>query len=926
MKSIFATSFILFLLLSSIIFPPSKLYCASNQDHLTNPDSLAREYNNLGVDYAMNGNYEEATKYFLKSLSIRESIPAYPKTKLANGYINIANLKIELGYLDSAMFYYWKAEKTLQGLNDISSVTLGVLYLQMGSCLASLQNYSSAIFYSRKGISVLETDPKSNSDRLVQAYHKLSIILSSLNRVDEAIDQLNIALRVEKGVSPSSHSRVLHSLGNLHTRKGDYSKAIEYFNRAEPIYLSNSTLFKNETLTLYSSIGMAYFRAGNFEKSHYFFKKGYDKLVENPSFSVNGISLLRNYASLYLTQNSTEKAKELLLFAINLNSHLSSTQWAKFFAPSMAVKCYVDLGDAFRADYFQNGNKRDAIKAIDYYSKSIELSTSIKVTLSSDDDKLLIGENHHNAYLKAIHLLALMAKDDDGYVDSIVRISARAKAAVLNESLSRGQGIAYLGIPPELLNRERNLRSSLSKLNELYHIEQSKPKPNKTSLQALEERIFQCQHELNSIADDYKSKYSRYHNLIFDTSSVTISKIQRKLTRRQVAIDYVLADTVLISVAIGKTDYSWSIQRIDSGFNSNFKAFLHEISPPSFDNLSRTNLLLFSKASEALYRVLIGPHAHFLANKDLIIIPHLQLASIPFCALSNDNPASPRGYYELNYLVRSNAISYQPSLKTFLSSSRQFPLVSARLVSFAPEYSNALPDFDLITMAYRQHFADLPGAEQESNAITEVFNGEQYTGKNISKQQFQSALTQFDIVHLAMHTHIDEQNPIFSKLVLSTAFDSIGNGLLNVYELYEMNLSSRLAILSACRSGDGNLVRGEGLLSIARGLHYAGCPSLVAAQWRVDDFSGAEIVIAFAKNIRKGKALNESLQNAQITFIANSDPLRSHPYFWASYQLIGSSEMLIFPSVIKCFVLGATVVLGLLLALFFLKRKFKATR
>jgi CHAT domain-containing protein len=140
-----------------------------------------------------------------------------------------------------------------------------------------------------------------------------------------------------------------------------------------------------------------------------------------------------------------------------------------------------------------------------------------------------------------------------------------------------------------------------------------------------------------------------------------------------------------------------------------------------------------------------------------------------------------------------------------------------------------------------------------------------------------------------MHTYIDEGDPLFSKLVFTSSPDTIDDGLLNTYEIYGIRLKCRLAIISACRSGDGRLLQGEGILSLARGFQYAGCPALIAAQWRIDDFSGADVIASFAKNIKKGMTVSKALQLAQTGFIANADPLRSHPYFWASYQLIGNN-------------------------------------
>jgi len=143
-----------------------------------------------------------------------------------------------------------------------------------------------------------------------------------------------------------------------------------------------------------------------------------------------------------------------------------------------------------------------------------------------------------------------------------------------------------------------------------------------------------------------------------------------------------------------------------------------------------------------------------------------------------------------------------------------------------------------------------------------------------------------------MHTLIDDENPMFSKLVFSDSEDDEDDGFLNTYEIYNLSLNAGLAVLSSCRSGYGALNRGEGVMSLARGFLYAGVPSIVMTNWEVEDKSGAEIMISFYKYLLKGFRKDEALRMARIDFLDNVDMLRSHPYFWGAYVCIGNPEEL----------------------------------
>ena len=101
------------------------------------------------------------------------------------------------------------------------------------------------------------------------------------------------------------------------------------------------------------------------------------------------------------------------------------------------------------------------------------------------------------------------------------------------------------------------------------------------------------------------------------------------------------------------------------------------------------------------------------------------------------------------------------------------------------------------------------------------------------------------------------------------------------------------------------------MLSLARGFLFAGCPSLIAAQWRVDDYSGAEVILSFVKQLKRGCSKSKALQSAQLSFIEKADPLRSHPYFWASYQVIGSNNALFYSTYVKVLLFFVAVVLAI---------------
>ncbi len=141
-----------------------------------------------------------------------------------------------------------------------------------------------------------------------------------------------------------------------------------------------------------------------------------------------------------------------------------------------------------------------------------------------------------------------------------------------------------------------------------------------------------------------------------------------------------------------------------------------------------------------------------------------------------------------------------------------------------------------------------------------------------------------------MHALIDDENPLSSKLIFDqNNSDTIEDGFLHTYEIYNLNLNAELAVLSACKTGTGKLSKGEGIMSLARGFLYAGVPGIVMTLWAIEDISSANIITQFYKLLKDGEKKDFALRNAKLEYLKNANQLQSHPYFWAAYVQIGDN-------------------------------------
>jgi CHAT domain-containing protein len=142
-----------------------------------------------------------------------------------------------------------------------------------------------------------------------------------------------------------------------------------------------------------------------------------------------------------------------------------------------------------------------------------------------------------------------------------------------------------------------------------------------------------------------------------------------------------------------------------------------------------------------------------------------------------------------------------------------------------------------------------------------------------------------------MHAEVDDKQPLNSKLLFSN-FDnsSMGEKQVTVADIYNMDINTKLLVLSACNTGKGKIRNGEGTLSLARAFMYAGCKSIVMTLWSVEDESSSVLMESFYKNLNKGYTKAKALQLAKVEYLKNNPPSKTHPYFWAGFIPVGNQE------------------------------------
>jgi CHAT domain-containing protein len=191
----------------------------------------------------------------------------------------------------------------------------------------------------------------------------------------------------------------------------------------------------------------------------------------------------------------------------------------------------------------------------------------------------------------------------------------------------------------------------------------------------------------------------------------------------------------------------------------------------------------------------------------------------------------------------------------------------------------------------------IPEAEDEVRAIGRLFGpgtSTVYVGAEALESRTKAAAPDFAIIHFATHGVIDDANPMYSHLLLARRENDQEDGALEAREMMKMHLSADLVVLSACDTARGGVHAGEGLIGMAWALFAAGCPSVVASEWRVGSATTEVLMVSFYRKWLQARAAGhlfakaEALRAARLVLLR--DPRYHHPYYWSPFVLIGAAE------------------------------------
>lgn len=915
--------FSLFVFLLNLCFVFAQKDNAFGQDSL-----LERKYNNEGRDEGRKGDFEKAEFYLQKALILAVKLYGENNPRVLQSYINMGIQQKNLGKYDSAIQSYSKAEELVKKIYGENDARLGLVYTNAGLIFKSKGDHSKALEYQESALRFLYSDTINFIDIIKITEFNLSVSLRNLNRVQEAI---KIANKNIKGNYNNMKPRFFSLLASIYFKEGNYPLADKYYKESIKSWIK---YYDSEAYGLgeaYNNYASFLIKSGKYDSAQIYTERAEKIILKTygPK-SIFYSNIQNNYGDIFLNRDS--EAVSIKDFRIKKRDHIDKALAYYQKAAIAVIEGYniedplslppIDnvlsdiqlltvlkkkatalglLAEIYQAETDYDNYLRFNILALHTINSCTNLIHRLRIGYMNEESKLLLAEEQESTFMDAISIAYQLYRftKEKQYLLMAFEFTEKSKSASFLASVKDTEAKRFGGIPDSLLSREQYLKINISNYKEMLFQENQQEKPDSQKTNLYSAKIFQHNEEYNQLISLFEQKYPRYYSFKYENKVITIDEIQRNLKKKEAIVEYVVnepTDTIhpgqLYRFIITKDKVDLSLENIGFEYVSQIERTHNFLSNPAYLFTRKNEFVEYCTSANKLYNTLLAPVAALISGKHLTIIPDDKLSYIPFDALLSAMPdTSKMDFRNLNYLVYDYPINYSYSSTLLFNYFEVEKHGSKKLLAFAPNYD--YPEDASTSNPHGEKLLPLPGAKTEVSLLNNYITSDLYIDSMANEKNFKELAPKYDILHLAMHTILNDSLPMFSRLAFTrpVAGDS-EDGWLNTHEIYNMKLNARMAVLSACNTGKGRLQKGEGVMSLARGFLYAGCPSIIMTLWEVEDLSGTEIMQNFYDFIAEGKEKDDALRLAKLKHIKEADPLKAHPHYWLGYVNIGNSEPL----------------------------------
>src|SRR5262245_24655180 len=840
----------------------------------------ATTLNNIGLVYCSLGERQKALDKFNESLLIRRTVG--DRGGELTTLKNIGFVYESLGETQKALDKFNEALPIARAIGHrmgeaVMLDNIGKVYGSLGETRKALDRFNEALPI-RRAIG----DRKGEATTLTN----IGFVYYSLGEAQKALDKYSEALPIRRTIGDRiGEVATLNSIGEVYQSLGETRKALEIYNEALPISQATGVRF-SEGRTLHN-IGMAYNSLGEAQKA-------LDKFNE-------ALAIRRAIGA------RREEAHTLLGIA--------------------------------QAEQ-KRGNLTQARQSIE---QAISIIESLRANISGQELRVSFFASQQEFYQSYIDMLMRsQGQNPAAAFDSLaLEVSERARARSLLELLTESRADLRQGVDGSLRERERSLQQLLhAKAAAQFALLNRKHTP--AQAEAFAKEIASLSAEYEELGAQIRARNPQYAALT-QPQTLSLAEIQQQvLDPDTLLLEYSLGDEASYLFVVSQTSITWSRlpkrAEIEEA-TRRVRELLTAHQPQRGDTETKYRARV-RKAREgywtqaaALSRILLGPVASQLGKKRLVIVADGALQYIPFAALPAPLPgkdegrnsgAEPKPLFVEHEIVSLPSASTLATLRRETAGRKTAEKTIAVLADpvFPKDDTRVRRDVGKAVAKEKTGSADSDETDEVSLQVTRsgretgVIGAEGAFGRLLSTRHEAAAilalvperermqaldfgasrttalrpdLGEYRILHFATHGMLNNIHPELSGRALSLV-DKAGrpqDGFLRLQDIYNLKLQAEVVTLSACQTGLGKEIKGEGLIGLARGFMYAGAPRIVASLWKVDDRATSELMKRFYQGLLGPEALRPAgaLRQAQLSIWKQKQ--WREPYYWAAFVLQG---------------------------------------
>ncbi len=671
----------------------------------------------------------------------------------------------------------------------------------------------------------------------------------------------------------------------------------------EEVQKFSDTTFQRPHLYAFVVLGEYYHEKKKYTKALEYFQKALAQAkVDNQAFPFHHTigKRLKEIAKCYLDAQQADKSlatyqEALAHFTDNFTPSTSSAnpELSQLHTSPEILILLEGKAQALLQLYQQKQDPALQDRAIETYLLAIDFIRQLRQEYLAWESKTILAERVIPIFEGAME--ALYQKHEESpsvtLMQQIFQLAESSKAALLLESIQENNALGFAGIPAELVNRERELKSTIS-FHQKEILKNRGAKPNEEKVKRLEEALFTLRREHQELIDQIEKDYPRYHQIKYDNQVASIEQVRTNLgDDKSALLEYFVGEknNYLIYISSKNT----TVRQVPRSANlseqtDQLRQLLHR--PPTASEPTKAHQQ-FVQTTHNLYQELLGSITLPEEIERLLIIPDDLIGYIPFEVLLPQPPQEELLSYapnHLDYLINHYQISYTYSATLWLQSMshQRQGMATKPFLGMAPSFGNpAIAQANRFRACDSDNLSALLCNEQEVEQLESMMGGKAWLGKSATKAKFLKYSKDYRILHLATHSCLDDENPLNNKIFLA-------DDHLSHFDLSNLELNADLAVLSACNTGNGPLQKGEGVMSLSRGFILAGCPSTLISLWSVEDCTTAEIMKEYYAQLRTGATKDQAIYQAKRQFLQDASRLQSHPFYWAPFVQFGDRSAL----------------------------------